>query len=56
MTNIQKLASEIAFLSNNDLQTLAQELVISYAPRADVFEMQLSAAFFYNAEGEIINE
>ena len=48
MTPIEKLAAEIAFLSNNDLQLLAQELVGHYAPRAGALETQLNAAFFYN--------
>lgn len=48
MMGMQKLASDIAFLSNNDLQLLAQELVVHYAPRAGALETQLNAAFFYN--------
>ena len=47
MNNIEKLAAEIAFLSNSSLQKLAQELVEHYATRADVLETQLGAAFFY---------
>jgi len=60
MTSIEKLAVEIAFLSNDSLEKLAQELVAHYAPRADVFESKLGAAFFnnevlVNSDGEIIN-
>ena len=60
MTSIEKLAVEIAFLSNDSLEKLAQELVTHYAPRADVFESKLGAAFFYNevlvnSDGEIVN-
>jgi hypothetical protein len=55
MTRIELLANEIALLSNDSLQKLAQELVTHYAPRADVFETKLSAAFFYNTEGETAN-
>ena len=56
MNNIEKLANEIALLSNNSLQKLAQELVEHYTPRADVFEAKLGAAFFYSTEGEVIDE
>ena len=55
MSSIEKLANDIALLSNDSLQKLAQELVKHYAPRADVFESKLGAAFFYNNEGEIVN-
>ncbi len=55
MTRIELLANEIASLSNDSIQQLAQELVKNYAPRADVLEANLSAAFFYDNEGEIIN-
>lgn len=55
MTRIELLANEIALLSNDSLQKLAQELVTHYTPRADVFETKLSAAFFYNTEGETAN-
>jgi hypothetical protein len=55
MTRIELLANEIALLSNDSLQQLAHELVKHYAPRADVFEANLSAEFFYNNEGELIN-
>ena len=58
MNNIEKLAAEIAFLSNDSLQKLAQELVVHYATRADVLETKLSAAFFENEVffgGEILN-
>ena len=55
MTKIELLANEIALLSNDNLQQLAHELVKHYAPRADVLEANLSAAFFYNNEGEIVN-
>ena len=56
MTRIELLANEIALLSNDSLQKLAQELVENYLPRADVLEAKLGAAFFYNNEGEIVNE
>ena len=57
---IELLANEIALLSNDSLEKLAQELVENYFPRADVFEAKLGAAFFYdevlvNSDGEIIN-
>lgn len=60
MTRIELLANEIALLSNDSLEKLAQELVENYYPRADVFEAKLGAAFFYdevlvNSDGEIIN-
>jgi hypothetical protein len=55
MNSIEKLANDIALLSNDSLEKLAQELVAHYAPRADVFESKLGAAFFYNNEGEITN-
>jgi hypothetical protein len=55
MSSIETLANEIASLSNDSLQQLAQELVKHYAPRADVFEANLSAEFFYNTQGEIVN-
>jgi hypothetical protein len=60
MSTIEKLANEIALLSNDSLEKLAQELVEHYTPRADVFESKLGAAFFYNevlvnSDGEIIN-
>jgi hypothetical protein len=55
MTRIELLANEIALLSNDSLEKLAQELVENYTPRADVFESKLGAAFFYNTEGEIVN-
>ena len=55
MSYIEILANEIASLSNDSLQNLAQELVKNYAPRADVFEANLSAEFFYNEQGEIAN-
>ena len=55
MTRIELLANEIALLSNDSLQNLAHELVKNYAPRADVFEANLSAEFFYNTQGEITN-
>ena len=56
MTRIELLANEIALLSNDSLQKLAQELVEHYVPRANALEMQLNAAFFYNTEKEIVNE
>ena len=58
MNHIEKLANDIAFLSNDSLQKLAQELVKHYTTRADVLETKLSAAFFDNntfSEGEIAN-
>ena len=55
MTRIELLANEIALLSNDSLQQLAHELVKHYAPRADVFEANLSAEFFYDKQGEITN-
>jgi hypothetical protein len=55
MSSIEKLANDIALLSNDSLQKLAQELVKHYAPRADVLEANLSAAFFYDNQGEITN-
>jgi hypothetical protein len=58
VNNIEKLAAEIAFLSNDSLQKLAQELVVHYATRADVLETKLGAAFFDNEVffgGEILN-
>ena len=58
MNNIEKLAAEIAFLSNDSLQRLAQELVVHYATRADVLETKLGAAFFENEVffgGELLN-
>jgi hypothetical protein len=55
MSSIETLANEIASLSNDSLQQLAHELVKHYAPRADVFEANLSAEFFYNTQGEIVN-
>ena len=55
MTKIELLANEIALLSNDSLQQLAHELVKHYAPRADVFEANLSAEFFYDTQGETIN-
>ena len=48
MNHIEKLANDIAFLSNDSLQRLAQELVVHYATRADVLETKLGAAFFEN--------
>lgn len=58
MNHIEKLANDIAFLSNDSLQRLAQELVKNYTTRADVLETKLSAAFFENEVffgGEILN-
>ena len=60
MTRIELLANEIALLSNDSLEKLAQELVEHYTPRADVFESKLGAAFFndtvlVNSDGEIVN-
>jgi hypothetical protein len=48
MDHIEKLANDIAFLSNDSLQRLSQELVKNYTTRADVLETKLSAAFFDN--------
>jgi hypothetical protein len=55
MHYIEILANEIASLSNDSLQQLAHELVKHYAPRADVFEANLSAEFFYDTQGETTN-
>ena len=55
MSRIELLANEIALLSNDSLQQLAHELVKHYAPRADVLEVNLSAAFFYDNQGEVTN-
>lgn len=58
MTHIEKLANDIAFLSNDSLQKLAQELVTNYTTRADVLETKLGAAFFDSEtffEGAIAN-
>jgi hypothetical protein len=55
MHYIEILANEIASLSNDSLQNLAHELVKNYAPRADVFEANLSAEFFYDTQGETVN-
>jgi hypothetical protein len=58
VNHIEKLANDIAFLSNDSLQKLAQELVVHYATRADVLETKLGAAFFENEVffgGEILN-
>ena len=60
MTRIELLANEIASLSNDSLEKLAQELVEHYTPRADALETKLGAAFFssdvlVNSDGEIIN-
>jgi hypothetical protein len=61
MTHIEKLANDIAFLSNDSLQKLALELVKHYPTRADVLETKLSASFFdgeilVNSVGELIHE
>ena len=60
MTHIEKLANDIAFLSNDSMQKLAQELVKHYTTRADVLETKLSSAFFdgqvlVNSDGDLIN-
>jgi hypothetical protein len=58
VNHIEKLANDIAFLSNDSLQKLALELVVNYATRADVLETKLGAAFFENEVffgGEILN-
>ena len=58
MNHIEKLANDIAFLSNDSLQKLARELVTNYTTRADVLETKLGAAFFDNEVffgGEISN-
>jgi len=58
MDNIEKLANDIAFLSNDSLQKLAQELVKNYTGRADILEAKLSAAFFESEiffGGELLN-
>ena len=48
MNNIEKLANDIAMLSNNSLQQLANILVNDYRQRADTLESNLNAAFFYS--------
>jgi len=58
VNHIEKLANDIAFLSNDSLQKLARELVTNYTTRADVLETKLGAAFFDNEVffgGEISN-
>ena len=42
MTAIEQLASAVAFLGNEQLDQLAQELVQNYAPRAERLETLLS--------------
>jgi hypothetical protein len=48
MNRIEILANEIAMLSNDSLNQLATILVEEYRQRADVLEINLNAAFFYN--------
>jgi len=48
MNRLEVIANELALLSNQSLQQLAQILVVDYPTRADVLETQLGAAFFYN--------
>jgi hypothetical protein len=48
MDKIEDLAFELAVLPTQDLMKLAQILVDNYPTRADMFETQLNAAFFYN--------
>lgn len=55
MNRLDILANELAMLSNQSLQQLAQILVEDYPTRADVLETQIGAAFFYN-DKEIVNE
>jgi hypothetical protein len=50
---IENLAIEIAFLSNMDMQWLAEILVQDYTTRADALEAQLNNALFdYSVKGE----
>jgi hypothetical protein len=42
MTHIERLANEIAILSNDSLSRLATELVKEYPTRATTFEFSLS--------------
>lgn len=55
MNRIEILANELALLSNQSMQQLAQILVEHYPTRADVLETQIGAAFFYN-DKETVNE
>ena len=48
MNKIEELANELAMLSNQSLQLLAQKMVEDYPQRADVLETQLGSAFFDN--------
>lgn len=48
MNRLELLANELALLSNQSILQLAQIMVEHYPTRADVFETQLGAAFFYN--------
>jgi hypothetical protein len=45
MNRLEILANELALLSNQSLQQLAQILVDDYPTRADVLETQIGAAF-----------
>jgi hypothetical protein len=45
MNNIEQLAAELAFLSNDSMIKLAHILVKDYPTRADVLETQLENAF-----------
>lgn len=47
MDKLENLAFELAVLPTQDLMKLAQILVNDYPTRADMFETQLNAAFFY---------
>jgi hypothetical protein len=45
MNRLEIIANELALLSNQSLQQLAQILVEDYPTRADVLETQIGAAF-----------
>jgi len=45
MNRLETIANELAMLSNQSLQQLAQILVEDYPTRADVLETQIGAAF-----------
>lgn len=45
MNRLETIANELAMLSNQSLQQLAQILVADYPTRADVIETQIGAAF-----------
>ena len=45
MNRLETIANELAMLSNQSLQQLAQILVADYPTRADVIETQIGTAF-----------